>query len=91
MLTGIESYDSLVEQRGQLRRIMLCISDTTDKVAKLPEVNADDQRLLKKLKTDMLSTIEYAPIWIIMAGAGAGYRHHDRLASRGDHHRREDR
>ena len=69
-LTGIESYDSLsVDQRSQLRRIMLCISDTTDKVAKLPEVNADDQRLLKKLKIDMLSTIEYAPIWIIMAVA----------------------
>ncbi|WP_432699599.1 inorganic phosphate transporter PitA [Kluyvera cryocrescens] len=70
MLANIESYDKLsVEQRGQLRRIMLCISDTTDKVAKMPEVNADDQRLLKKLKTDMLSTIEYAPIWIIMAVA----------------------
>lgn len=70
MLANIESYDKLsVEQRGQLRRIMLCISDTTDKVAKMPEVNVDDQRLLKKLKTDMLSTIEYAPIWIIMAVA----------------------
>lgn len=42
MLSGIESYDKLsVEQRGQLRRIMLCISDTTDKVAKMPEVNAE--------------------------------------------------
>lgn len=70
MLANIESYDKLsVEQRGQLRRIMLCISDTTDKVAKMPEVNADDQRLLKKLKTDMLNTIEYAPVWIIMAVA----------------------
>ena len=70
MLAGTESYDTLsVEQRSHLRRIMLCISDTTDKVAKLPEVNADDKRLLKKLKTDMLSTIEYAPIWIIMAVA----------------------
>ncbi|MDU7374352.1 MAG: inorganic phosphate transporter PitA, partial [Klebsiella michiganensis] len=60
MLAGTESYDTLsVEQRSHLRRIMLCISDTTDKVAKLPE----------KLKTDMLSTIEYAPIWIIMAVA----------------------
>ncbi|MGQ7145556.1 inorganic phosphate transporter, partial [Escherichia sp. SS-MK2] len=28
-----------------------------------------DQRLLKKLKSDMLSTIEYAPVWIIMAVA----------------------
>ena len=70
MLADIESYDKLaVEQRGQLRRIMLCISDVTDKVAKLPEVNADDKRLLKKLKGDMLNTIEYAPIWIIMAVA----------------------
>nr|WP_318383458.1 inorganic phosphate transporter PitA [uncultured Enterobacter sp.] len=70
MLTNIESYDKLpVEQRGQLRRILLCISDITDKVAKQPEVSADDQRLLKKLKGDMLSTIEYAPIWIIMAVA----------------------
>ena len=70
MLGDIESYDKLaVEQRGQLRRIMLCISDVTDKVAKLPDVNADDKRLLKKLKSDMLNTIEYAPIWIIMAVA----------------------
>ena len=67
---NVESYDKLsVEQRSQMRRIMLCISDTTDKVAKLPEVSSDDQRLLKKLKTDMLNTIEYAPVWIIMAVA----------------------
>ncbi|MTH45446.1 inorganic phosphate transporter PitA [Intestinirhabdus alba] len=67
---SLESYDRLsVGQRGQLRRIMLCISDTTDKVVKLPGVSADDRRLLKNLKTDMLSTIEYAPVWIIMAVA----------------------
>ncbi|POP45200.1 anion permease [Superficieibacter electus] len=70
MLADIDNYDKLpVEQRSQLRRIMLCIADTTDKVAKMPDVSADDQRLLKKLKGDMLSTIEYAPIWIIMAVA----------------------
>ncbi|HEX4503472.1 MAG TPA: inorganic phosphate transporter PitA [Scandinavium sp.] len=70
MLDNIESYDKLsVDQRSQMRRVMLCISDTTDKVAKLPDVSNDDKRLLKKLKTDMLSTIEYAPVWIIMAVA----------------------
>ena len=70
LANNVESYDKLsVEQRSQMRRIMLCISDTTDKVAKLPEVSGDDQRLLKKLKTDMLNTIEYAPVWIIMAVA----------------------
>ena len=29
----------------------------------------EDQNLLKKLRSDMLSTIEYAPVWIIMAVA----------------------
>lgn len=67
---NLESYDTLsVPQRGQLRRIMLCISDTADKVAKLADISRSDVHLLKKLKTDMLSTIEYAPIWIIMAVA----------------------
>jgi len=70
MLANIESYSQLtIDQRSQLRRVMLCISDTTDKVAKLPEVSSDEQRLLKKLKTDLLNTIEYAPVWIIMAVA----------------------
>ncbi|MDU7305138.1 MAG: inorganic phosphate transporter [Escherichia coli] len=71
MLPGnMESYEPLsVSQRSQLRRIMLCVSDTIDKVVKMPGVSADDQRLLKKLKSDMLSTIEYAPVWIIMAVA----------------------
>ena len=58
-----------IEQRSQLRRIMLCISDTADKLARLPNMERNDQQLLNKLRTDILSTIEYAPIWIIMAVA----------------------
>lgn len=71
MLPGnMDSYELLsVGQRSQLRRIMLCISDTSAKLAKLPGVSKEDQNLLKKLRTDMLSTIEYAPVWIIMAVA----------------------
>ena len=70
LTTDVESYDKLsLDQRSQMRRIMLCVSDTIDKVVKMPGVSADDQRLLKKLKPDMLSTIEYAPVWIIMAVA----------------------
>lgn len=70
MLFDVESYDKLsLDQRSQMRRIMLCVSDTIDKVVKMHGVSADDQRLLKKLKSDMLSTIEYAPVWIIMAVA----------------------
>ncbi|MCL7660041.1 anion permease, partial [Klebsiella pneumoniae] len=70
LTTDVESYDKLsLDQRSQMRRIMLCVSDTIDKVVKMPGVSADDQRLLKKLKSDMLSTIDYAPVWIIMAVA----------------------
>ncbi|ECZ5655331.1 inorganic phosphate transporter PitA [Citrobacter sp. BNK-39] len=70
ILDNVENYDQLsLEQRSQMRRIMLCISDTVDKTVKQPGINSDDQRLLKKLKSDMLNTIEYAPIWIIMAVA----------------------
>ncbi len=58
LITYQTEYDPL--------RIMLCVSDTIDKVVKMPGVSADDQRLLKKLKSDMLSTIEYAPVWIII-------------------------
>lgn len=69
-LVRIENYTQLpMAQHSQLRRIILCISDTADKVAKLPEISPDDKRLLKKLRADMLSTIEYAPVWIILAVA----------------------
>ncbi|MEB4676498.1 inorganic phosphate transporter PitA [Enterobacteriaceae bacterium G50] len=71
LLAGnVANYDALeVSQRSQLRRIMLCISDTAEKVAKSEGVNSNDQQMLKKLRSDILSTIEYAPVWIIMAVA----------------------
>ena len=70
MLTGLESYDKLsIEERSHMRRMLLCISDTADKVAGLPETSKDDKRYLKELKADLLYTIEYAPVWIIMAVA----------------------
>lgn len=70
LLADHDSYDKLnVDQRSQLRRIMLCISDTTDNVAKLNVTTPADQRFLKKLKGDLLNTIEYAPIWIIVSVA----------------------
>lgn len=70
LLGNIDSYDKLsVEQRSHMRRLLLCISDTADKAAALPETKPEDKRFLKELKTDLLHTIEYAPIWIIMAVA----------------------
>lgn len=70
MLNNLQSYDALsVEQRSHLRRLLMCISDTAEKVTKLPETSSDDKRFLSKLKGDLLNTIEYAPVWIIIAVA----------------------
>lgn len=70
MLTNLQSYDALsVDQRAQMRRLLMCIADTADKAAKLPETSADDKRFLSKIKGDLLNTVEYAPIWIIVAVA----------------------
>lgn len=70
LLNNLQSYDQLtVDQRGQMRRLLLCISDTADKAARLEETSLDDKRFLNKLKSDLLGTIEYAPIWIIVAVA----------------------
>ncbi|MEW6484243.1 MULTISPECIES: inorganic phosphate transporter PitA [Tatumella] len=70
MLTNLTSYDQLTpDNRAQLRRLLLCISDTADKVAKLPQTSAQNQRYLGDLRHDLLGTIEYAPVWIIVAVA----------------------
>lgn len=70
LLNDLSSYDSLtVEQRSHLRRMLMCISDTAEKAAKLPETSAEDKRFLTRLKGDLLNTIEYAPVWIIVAVA----------------------
>lgn len=70
LLEGIQSYDDLKpEQRTQTRRLLMCISDTASSVAKLPETSAEDAKYLKTLSKDLLYTIEYAPLWIIVAVA----------------------
>ncbi len=70
LLNNLSGYDALQpEQRSHLRRMLLCIADTSDKVAKLPQISNQDQRFLKNLRQDLLGTIEYAPVWIIVAVA----------------------
>ncbi|SFD17274.1 Low-affinity inorganic phosphate transporter 1 [Pragia fontium] len=70
MLAGLTSYDQLApEQRGQLRRLLLCVADTAAKVTKLPETSSQDKRYIKELREDLLITVEYAPIWIIISVA----------------------
>lgn len=47
----------------------MCMADTLDRVVKLPETSSDDKRLLNNLRSDLLYTVEYAPLWIIVAVA----------------------
>lgn len=70
LLGNIHTYDDLLpEQRSQIRRLLMCISDTAAEVAKLPETKPEDARFLKRLSNDLLNTVEYAPIWIIISVA----------------------
>lgn len=70
LLGSLQSYDQLdAEQRSHVRRLLMCIADTADKVAKLPDTSAEDKRFMAKLRTDLLATVEYAPLWIIVAVA----------------------
>ena len=70
LFDNLNDYDDLtVEQRSQTRRILLCLSDTVAHVAKQPEISSEDKRYLNSLKSNLLETVEYAPIWIIMSVA----------------------
>ncbi|MFP3019742.1 MAG: inorganic phosphate transporter PitA [Arsenophonus sp.] len=70
ILMDIQSYLSLKpEQRNQIRRLLMCLSDTVSEVAKLPETSSSDAHFLHNLNNDLLNTVEYAPIWIIIAVA----------------------
>ncbi|TEA28164.1 inorganic phosphate transporter PitA [Candidatus Schmidhempelia bombi] len=72
MFNTLNSFDELsVEERTQARRILLCLSDTVATIAKQPEISAGDKRYLNQLKENVLTTVEYAPLWIIIAIATA--------------------
>ncbi|MGK2960417.1 MAG: inorganic phosphate transporter PitA [Candidatus Malihini olakiniferum] len=70
LLNNLKSYDQLnADDRGRVRHLLTCIADTMDKVAKLPDTTSEDQRYLNNLRHDILKTVEYAPLWIIVAVA----------------------
>lgn len=69
-LRGVTDHRQLsVEQRPQIRRYLLCLDDTAKKVSQkfaLPDAELKD---LKKLRKELTSTTEYAPLWVIFAVA----------------------
>ncbi|QCI20121.1 MAG: inorganic phosphate transporter [Buchnera aphidicola (Brevicoryne brassicae)] len=70
LLQNISNYHRLdVEKRLQLRHFLLCISDLIDQTITTFDVNSQDRSFLIKSKKNILQTIEYAPIWIILVVA----------------------
>ncbi|MFB6434522.1 MAG: inorganic phosphate transporter PitA [Candidatus Malihini olakiniferum] len=70
LLNNLKSYEQLNgDDRGRVRRLLMCIADSIENVAKLTETDSEDRRYLKNLRQDMLKTVEYAPLWIIVAVA----------------------
>lgn len=70
LLDNVNDYQQLpVAKRNQLRRLLLCIADTTEKISKQPDISLADQYYLNNLHTDLLNSVEYAPLWIIVAVA----------------------
>ncbi|UAJ65054.1 inorganic phosphate transporter [Candidatus Schneideria nysicola] len=67
MIDNIQSYDQLnIEKRLHLRKLLIYISDITDQVAKLQEISYQEKQFLRNLYIDLVETIEYAPLWIII-------------------------
>lgn len=70
LFAKIDTYSDLTpEERGRVRRLLLCVADTSAQVAKLPETSLANARYLHNLRKDVLETVEYAPLWIIISVA----------------------
>lgn len=69
-LGSVTYYGDLAgEKRIQARRHILCLDDTTKKVAKLAALSAGEKSDLNRLRRDLTATTEYAPLWVIVAVA----------------------
>lgn len=66
-LDGLKGYADLnVDDRRQVRRLILCLDNTAKKVAALPGLPSTDKADLNKLRKDLVVPTEYAPQWAIV-------------------------
>jgi low-affinity inorganic phosphate transporter len=69
-LHGISRYTNLdINQRRDIRRLLLCIDDGAKKVGKRDDISAQHKDDIKRLRKDLTVTTEYAPLWVIIAVA----------------------
>ncbi|QCI18531.1 inorganic phosphate transporter [Buchnera aphidicola (Aphis nasturtii)] len=66
LLNNVYDYKNLnIQKRFQLRHLLLCISDNIDQITSF-DINKNEKNFLYKTKKEILKTVEYAPIWIIL-------------------------
>lgn len=69
-LRGVTNYADLsADKRIDVRRYLLCLDDTAKKVARLEGLPARERADLQRLRGDLTTTTEYAPLWVIVAVA----------------------
>ncbi|QCI20705.1 inorganic phosphate transporter [Buchnera aphidicola (Brachycaudus cardui)] len=67
LLKNTSNYNTLnIKKRFELRHVLLCISDLIDQTLSSSNINSQDKYFLIKSKKNILKTIEYAPMWIIL-------------------------
>jgi low-affinity inorganic phosphate transporter len=69
-LKNVSDYKNLaVDNRREVRRILLCIDDNAKKIAKVSGLPKGDKEELGKLRQEITATTEFAPYWAIVAVA----------------------
>lgn len=69
-LSGVSHYaDMSTAQRVNVRRYLLCLDDVAKKVSTLKNLPPRELADLRRLRTDLTVTTEYAPFWVIVAVA----------------------
>lgn len=67
LLQEIDNYNQLnIQKRFKLRHFLLCISENIDQTINFFNISKIEKKFLDKSKKDILKTVEYAPMWIIL-------------------------
>lgn len=67
LLKDIYNYNELnIQKRFKLRHFLLSLSENIDQTIHILNISKEEKNFLKKSKEDILKTIEYAPMWIIL-------------------------
>ena len=69
-LKNVADYNNLpIENRREVRRVLLCIDDNAKKMAKVDGISSEDKAEINKLRKEITATTEFAPFWVILAVA----------------------